>query len=519
MRVFLFVAAVLLATAALTGDLETKGTEMEETVRRPAVAGQFYQADPSALRSEVEGFIAGASPERIKGDIVALISPHAGYIYSGPVAAWGYSLLKKGQFETVIVISPSHVEYFPFASVFDGDAYSTPLGRIDVDRELAAEIAAGGDRIELSRRGHISSPGKRGEHALEVQLPFLQIALGDFRLVPIVMGDQSREVIEQLGESIGRSIASRNVLVVASTDLSHFHDRSSASRLDGEFIMEIEAMDVDGLLSALASGETEACGGGPAASAMIAARARGPVRCKVLRYAESGDITGDTENVVGYVSAVITSVEDVDAKKETAGSKSEDTGKGDEETEGDISRDERIFLLRLARHVISNAAGIKSEKPEMLDSGVLEEKRGGFVTLRKKGRLRGCIGYISAVKPLVETIEEMAYAAAFRDTRFPPVKAEELPELTIEISVLSPVRVIDDPSVIEVGKHGIILTRGDRSGLLLPQVAVEYGWDRETFLDQTCIKAGLPLGAWRDKDTRIEIFSAEVFSEEELGLR
>jgi AmmeMemoRadiSam system protein A len=141
------------------------------------------------------------------------------------------------------------------------------------------------------------------------------------------------------------------------------------------------------------------------------------------------------------------------------------------------------------------------------------------VTLKKNGRLRGCIGYIEAVRPLLETVEEMAVSAAFRDPRFAPVEKEEVDDLSIEISVLNPVHEAADISEIEIGKHGIIITGRGRRGLLLPQVAVEYGWDRETFLDQTCVKAGLPEGAWRSGETRIEIFSAEIFSEEELGLR
>lgn len=508
-----------LAAAAVIASAETKGTTMDENTRGPVVAGQFYQADPQKLRAEIEGYLDRASPAGPKGEIAALISPHAGYVYSGPVAAWGYSLLEKGQFETVVVISPSHTEYFPYASVFDGSAYVTPLGSVEVDAGLAAAIAEGGDRIRLDSRGHVPARGGRGEHALEVQIPFLQVALGEFRLVPIVMGDQSREVVEQLGDAVGEALGDSRVLIVASTDLSHFHDRKTARRLDDRFMRMIEDEDAEGLLGALSDGSTEACGGGPSAAAILAARSRGPVECSVLRYADSGDVTGDTGNVVGYVSAVIARAgEDagragIEADEEGAG----ETGSG--EHDGEISRDDRIFLLRLARHVIASSSGLDSERPAMPGSEVLGENRGGFVTLRKQGRLRGCIGYITPMKPLAETVEEMSYAAAFRDMRFPPVKKDEVEQLTIEVSVLSPVRQIDDPGVIEVGRHGIILSSGGRSGLLLPQVAEEYGWDRETFLDQTCLKAGLPPGAWKDGGTKVEIFSAEVFSEEDLGLR
>jgi AmmeMemoRadiSam system protein A len=291
---------------------------------------------------------------------------------------------------------------------------------------------------------------------------------------------------------------------VASTDLSHFHSDVEARSLDAEFIENLERYDPDGLVRDLGAGRTEACGGGPTAAAMIASRSLGAKSCTVLKYANSGDVSGDRGSVVGYVSAAITR-----AAQETGGSGST----GDE-----VGEETRIFLLRYARATINEKLGIASPDIEKPDDPLLGEHRGGFVTLKKNGRLRGCIGYIEAVKPLLETVREMALSAAFNDYRFEPVTKDEAADLAIEISVLSPVREAD-ASEIEVGRHGIIISGSGRRGLLLPQVAVEYGWDRETFLDQTCVKAGLPPGSWRSGDTVIEIFSAEIFSEEEMGLR
>jgi AmmeMemoRadiSam system protein B/AmmeMemoRadiSam system protein A len=496
-RIIIFVTLA----AAGTNGAGLKGTNMEESIRKPAVAGQFYPSDPAALRKEIEDFLRKAEPHGIPGEIITLISPHAGYMYSGHVAAAGYSLLEKGQFETVVVISPCHVEFFRFASIYDGDAYETPLGRVEVDRELSEKIASLSDFVRIAPDGHGIGRNGRGEHSLEVQIPFLQVALGDFRIVPIVMGDQSQDIVDGLGAALAGALADRNVLIVASTDLSHFHDDGTARNLDGEFIERLEAFDISGLKNSIASGKTEACGGGPSAAAMIAASGLGGSECTILKYANSGDISGDRGNVVGYVSAAISGTRAADP------------------SDGDVDRDTRIFLLRHARWVIRDHLGMDSTEIDKPDSPILDEKRGGFVTLKKNGRLRGCIGYIEAVKPLFETVTEMAYSAAFNDYRFEPVDRDEVDELAIEISVLSPVRVIDDPSEIIVGRHGIILSAVGKRGLLLPQVAVEYGWDRDTFLDQTCIKAGLPKGAWRKSMTTIEIFSAEIFSEEELGLR
>lgn len=179
----------------------------------------------------------------------------------------------------------------------------------------------------------------------------------------------------------------------------------------------------------------------------------------------------------------------------------------------ELTDNEKTVLLEIARNAI--AAQIKNQKmPEVkIDSENLKAKRGAFVTLKKQGHLRGCIGYIKAYKPLWETVQEMAIAAAFHDPRFPSLKADEVRQLAFEISVLSPFKRIKDINEIEVGKHGLYMVRGYRSGLLLPQVALEYKWDRETFLQETCYKAGLPLDSWKDKETEIYIFSADYFGD------
>jgi AmmeMemoRadiSam system protein B/AmmeMemoRadiSam system protein A len=488
---------------------------MEQTVRQPAVAGQFYTRNPEALRAEVEGYLAKAGKPEIDGAVIALVSPHAGYMYSGQVAAFGFSLVRDLDYETVVVISPSHVEYFGYSSVFAGRAYATPLGEIPIDRELAEQIAGMNDLVKVDLAGH-EVRGSRGEHSLEVQLPFLQVALGDFKLVPIVMGDQRSQNIQALGEALGKALSGRRALIVASTDLSHFHNGQTAESLDRVFLDALEAFDHEDLYAALEGNKTEACGGGPTAAAMIAARMLGAKHCRVLKYADSGDISGDKSSVVGYVSAVMLgAAEDRSGSNETGRSHGNNNpGHGT-----DLSRDDKLFLLALARGMIESRFSGESYAPPPPANPVMNEPRGGFVTLKKHGQLRGCIGYIEAIKPLIETVQEMANAAAFNDHRFSPVTAEEIPDLEIEISVLSPIETIDDVSLIEVGKHGIIITKGMNRGLLLPQVATEWGWDRETFLDQTCIKAGLPQGTWKETGTRIEIFSAEIFSEKELGLR
>ncbi|UCH84127.1 MAG: AmmeMemoRadiSam system protein B, partial [Candidatus Latescibacterota bacterium] len=193
-------------------------------VRPPAVAGTFYPGDPGTLRNDIEEYLANAEPARtVTGRPAILIEPHAGYMYSGQIAAYGYRLIADRSIKTVAVISPSHMEHFSFVSVFDGDAYETPLGTIDVDKTVAKNLAEARPEIRLSERGHLQHDLGRQEHALEVQLPFLQTVLEDFKIVPIVMGDQSWDYCQALGESLAPFLANENFVVVVSSDLSHFY--------------------------------------------------------------------------------------------------------------------------------------------------------------------------------------------------------------------------------------------------------------------------------------------------------
>ncbi len=513
-RAFCFIAlaaAVLGFAAAAQKDV----SDMDHTVRAPAVAGQFYTADPAALRREILGYLDAARPPALGDRTIAIVAPHAGYQYSGHVAAYGYKLVAGRAYDAVVVISPSHTEYFSHASVFPGAAYRTPLGDIPIDVELAKLIVSKSDLVRFDAKGHEAPASRRGEHALEVQLPFLQVALGDFRLVPIVMGDQSAPVVEALGHALGEALRGMNVLIVASTDLSHFHDDKEARELDGDFQKRLALFDPPEMLKALASKSGEACGGGPVVSAMIAARSLGATKCAVLKYANSGDVTGDRSSVVGYLSAAM--VKENRGSQASNGSKESKASKPPAASE--LTRDDKLFLLKLARGVIEAECRGAKFAIATSSSPIMREPRGAFVTLKKAGRLRGCIGYIEPIKPLAATIEEMANAAAFNDYRFNPVRADEIADIEIEISVLSPLSEVLDPSTVVVGTHGLIVSRGSARGVLLPQVPLEWGWDRETFLAQTCVKAGLRETAWKEKETKIEAFTADVFSERELGLR
>jgi AmmeMemoRadiSam system protein B/AmmeMemoRadiSam system protein A len=486
--------------------LSKKGRFKMGQVRKPAVAGQFYPGDPVTLTKELSDFFKKARKEPVPGEIVALISPHAGYMYSGQVAAHSFKLLEGLSFETVVVISPSHVAYFPGASVYDGGFYETPLGRIPVDTAVAGAVADAEERVFLSTNGH-GSAGGRGEHSLEVELPFLQLVLGEFKLVPIVMGEQDWATCQALGQALSEALEGKNSLIVASTDLSHFHPYDEAVRLDNIVMDHVNSFDPAGLHSDVASKVCEACGGGPVVATMLAAKGLGADRAKVLHYANSGDVTGDRSGVVGYMAAVI-----YDSEPDAKGPGRSERKRS--EVESGLSEDDRETLLNIARSTIEHR--VKGEAVPEFDvaSPILKENRGAFVTIHKQGGLRGCIGYIQAIKPLYMTIQEMAEAAALNDHRFPPVSPEELDALDLEISVLTPLRKISEVNEIETGKHGIVLKKGYHQGVFLPQVATEQGWDRTTFLNEICFKAGIrDKNCWKEKDAEIFIFSAEVFKE------
>ncbi len=267
-------------------------------IRHQQVAGYFYPAEKDKLQKDISIMLQSAKTEKRFSNVFGIVSPHAGYVYSGKTAAYAYNLLKDKSYKTVIVISPSHAEYFPGISIFDGDAYETPLGIVEIDKELADRLIENSKTIFRSIQGH------RQEHALEVQIPFLQSVLKDFKIIPIVMGDQSKMFVDELAEKISK-IVNDQTLVVASSDMSHFYSSEDADRLDSVVEKRINDFDYDQLLKDLDNHNCEACGGGPIAAMMKAASLKNINKSFVLNRSDSGDITGDKSEVVGYLSAVI----------------------------------------------------------------------------------------------------------------------------------------------------------------------------------------------------------------------
>jgi len=476
-------------------------------IRKPAVAGMFYPGQPGELAKTIAGFFAEVKKTPLPGRPLALIAPHAGYPYSGKVAASAYKLLEGEEYDTVMVVSPSHTVFFRGSSVYTGDGYETPLGVVETNLELAQKVGSIHPLVYGSAHGH-STGATRGEHALEVHLPFLQVALGKFKLVAIVMGDQEEESVSALGEALAAALKGCNCLMVASTDLSHFHPQKEANRLDGAVREAIQAYDPTALSEVLERGKGEACGGGPVTAVMNAAKRLGSREIRFLDYATSGDVTGDFSEVVGYLSAVMVMGEkaqsDIEDKKRV-----EMGALAAKKREAGLSDEAKQKLHQIAREAIAAHLEGREYQPEPTDE--IDLVRGAFVTLKIDGQLRGCIGQIRARDPLYKVIADMATAAAFDDPRFQRLTPREYDRLEYEISVLTPLERVKRFSEIKIGRDGLMIRLDVHSGLLLPQVATEYGWNVTQFLEQTCLKAGLPKESYKDKYAEIYRFSAEVF--------
>ncbi len=457
-------------------------------VRKPAVAGSFYSSDRAVLEKTIDGYLknADAKAPKVRSQIFGLMAPHAGYEYSGGVAGLAFNQLKGRAYATVVIVGSSHRVPFKGISIYPSGSWETPLGKVEIDEQ------AGRILMERCKAIRPSPQAFEQEHSLEVEVPFLQKTLKGFRIVPLLIGSMEPDDYHNLANAF-LGLYDQNpggTLIVASSDMSHYHPYETAKRMDAATLKAMEAQDLDKLITGLQKGDGELCGAHGVIALMLAARRMG-ADATVLGYANSGDVTSDRNRVVGY-GAVLFSLPSEDFS---------------------LNDTEKKALLAMARKTVDEYVQKGSVPQFEVKEKKLLEKRGAFVTLTKKGSLRGCVGYTSPVFPLHRVVTEMAVAASTRDGRFAPVKKDELKDIHIEISVLSPLKPVGKIEEIEVGKHGLVIIRGDRSGLLLPQVASDYKWNREEFLQQTCRKAGLPPGAWKEKETRIQSFTAQVFGE------
>jgi len=482
----------------------------DNNVRLPAVAGQFYPVDKEILRKQIEQFLANAGKSSQEEKFpFAFIVPHAGYNYSGSVAAFAYKQLIGQSVKTVILIGNSHYEHFSGVSIFPKGFYKTPLGLVKVDEELAGQLIKSDGLIDYHPEVHYK------EHSLEVQLPFLQEVLGDkFKIVPVLFGNVADDFYQKFAQTLFNQIKNRkDVLLIASSDLSHYPSYSKAQELDKATLSAIVSGQVNLLETTLSKLDsirqndeqvlTLLCAPEAVKTVMLVAKMKEIYDIQLLKYANSGDASNIKDQVVGYGAVVFW------LKKEKLSKNKPDY----EENVDNFSQKEQKEMLKLAKLSVEYAIkkGKKIEEEYQPHFSALEKKRGVFVTLRKNSQLRGCIGLVESRLPLYRGVIEMARAAALDDPRFLPVQETELPDLEYEISILSPLKKINNPQEIILGKHGVKIQQGTKSGLFLPQVAEETGWSLEEFLSHLCQdKASLASDCWKDSLTEIYVFTVQI---------
>lgn len=471
----------------------------QPVTREAVVAGSFYPGNASELRETLGRLFSEAPPGEKGADIQAVISPHAGYVYSGLVAAASYNQIdKESDYKNIFILASSHHTSFGKASVYNLGNYSTPLGEVKVNTGIANDLINKYNCFTFYRNAHTR------EHSIEVQLPFLQY---HFRkpipIIPIVLGTHSADICREIAEALSPYFNKENLFVV-SADFSHYPDYLSAKKVDSltaeaicsgspeKFLATIKSnseMKIPGLATSMCAWPAGLC-------LLYLAEKQPGLKFRKVFYQNSGDSelkTGRSE-VVGY-NAIILEREKV----------LEESG---------FSFEERNILLGIARKTLDDY--IRGRKTGDLKADhygpALMQQTGAFVSLKKGGKLRGCIGTFRPDQPLYKIIQSLTISSATEDTRFLPVEAGELNDITIEISVLTPLKKIENISEICLGKHGIYLKKDGRSGTFLPQVAVEQGWNIEEFLGHCARdKAGLMWNDW--KGAEIFIFESIAFSE------
>lgn len=469
-------------------------------VRAPAVAGLFYPAEKTVLSRTIDDLLANAPAHHVP-HLRGLVCPHAGYPYSGPTAAVACKTLVGREVQTVFILGPSHYAAFAGASVPNVDAYQTPLGTVLVSEKAQQLVKSSPFVLEprcLVQRPswwtQSSKPAPAAgedtpdtwEHSVEVQVPFLQKTLSNFKILPVVFGEVDPEQVAK----VLAGVIDDKTIIVASSDLSHYHPYETAKELDNHCIQAILHLDIDGMKT------QEACGKAPILTLMCLARQNG-WEAQLLDARSSGDATGEKDRVVGYSAIAFY-----------------------EPAQGTYTASEKQFLLDLARTTLTRTA-TNGHLPEVNPNAVpskLAEKKACFVTLKERGELRGCIGHILPQEPLYRAVEDNAQSAAIRDWRFPPVRADEVNRIKIEISVLTEPQPLkfnspeDLLNKLEPGEDGVVLQIGLHGATYLPQVWEQIP-DKIEFLNHLAQKAGCAPDDWRGRNVSVSIYHVEAFAE------
>jgi len=492
---------LLLLSIHFWGNGQSNSGKETSDDRKPCVAGRFYPSNPSELKNELADFFAKAKP-KTEGNVLAIVTPHAGYVYSGQVAASAFNQIDANKkYERIFIIGSSHRAHFEGASIYNIGNYTSPLGTAKVDVQLAKKLIAENRVFTFNKDADLY------EHSLEVQLPFLQYKMKtDFKIVPIILGTQSKTTIAKISEALKPYFNDKNLFIISS-DFSHYPSYKNAVAVDKATADAIVLNSPEAFLDAIEKNDekqipnlqTSICGWTSMLTILNITQDLPGIKIIPVEYKNSGDVSiGDKSQVVGYWAMAIT---------QNSGS----------ENGFNLSDEDKKTLLRIARHTIDKYInqGIVPEIDASGFSETLKTPAGAFVTLHENGDLRGCIGTFSPTKPLYLVVQEMAISASTKDYRFSKVTSSEIKKIDIEISVLTPMKKINSISEIKLGKHGIYIKKGMNGGTFLPQVATETGWSLDEFLGHCSRdKAGIGWDGWKDAD--IFIYEALVFEEGEF---
>ena len=467
--------------------------------REPIVAGRFYSDNKSELIADLEQFFLTCKPSLNFKKLRALIAPHAGYVFSGEVAASAYNQIpENASYKRVFVIGSSHCTWGAGASIYNEGHYITPLGKVKVDIELANQLIEGNEVFNFYPDAH------RNEHSLEVQLPFLQYKLGDsFKLVPIVLVTNKPEEISLIVEALAPYYNSENLFVISS-DFSHYPNYEDAQKVDKLTAEAIVKNNPDLFLQKIKENKnlgisnlsTSVCGWTSVLTLLYLSSGNKHLKFHLVQYKNSGDAKfyADRNRVVGYHAIVVND---------------------NEEDDFTLSKTDKQYLLMLARERLSKYLRRQSYFfPDEQIPELVKTKTGVFVSIYKGKELRGCIGRFADNQELFRLVEDLAVSAA-NDYRFDPVTEDDLPELNIEISVLTPLKRISGIDELELGRHGIYIRQGDQSGTFLPQVAEKTNWTKEEFISR-CSRDKARIGSDGWKTAELFTYEAIVFNEQDF---
>jgi len=506
LNVFLLVAALACFAACRAENLSAAD------IREPVAAGKFYPQSAYRLRQAIEKYLQDAVPALVKKPC-ALLVPHAGYIYSGQICADAFRQVRDASYEVVVILGTNHTRPgFDKISLYPGSGFRTPLGVAGVDKNIVkALLKDDPEDCVLDNAPH------EDEHSVEVVVPFVQVVFPKAKIVPVVVGAPDPRLCSRFGATLAKVLKNKNALIIASSDLSHYPSASDARLVDEATLAAVATLDPAVFQRTLRKNQdrgiaelhTSACGEAPLMAAMTAAKALGAKRGVVISYANSADsLVGEASRAVGY--GAVAMVADPDVPKVPSY-----VSPSPAIAFASLQPSDQKALLTFARETLSRLFLTDTAPLARSEKAALMQPRGAFVTLKKHGQLRGCIGHMIADEPLLKVVGAMAIQAAFNDRRFPPLTFEELKDTEIEISVLTPMRRVPSYGDITVGRDGVLLVKDGRSAVFLPQVATEQGWTRDEMLDNLCRKAGLEQGCWKT-GAQFSTFQAAVFSESDF---